>query len=219
HDGLIAGSLHWSRYMGDRQFGWLGLRPVSDTILELDAFTGDYETDEGWKRSPLDQLIYQLQIMAARYRIGDGTGGTFVGPAYNCTQDSNQALYAAMRQIVRSLRENPNVEQWKQQHPDQHHRLEELEQFSKDLKRLLLPWGTARADWKNQSEVLGSTIEDRPLSKIRRSLLSWRTILPRLTSDEVTQAILKRGGSALVLRTNQVGGNDPDIEPIAPMTL
>lgn len=218
-DGLIAGSLHWSRYMGDRQFGWLGLRPVSDTILELDAFTGDYQTDDGWKRSPLDQLIYQLQVMAARYRIGDGTGGTFVGPAYNCTQDSNQALYAAMRQIVRSLKENPNIEQWKQQHPDQSYRLEELEQFSKDLKRLLLPWGTARADWKNQAEVLGSTIEDRPLSKIRRSLLSWRTILPRLTSDEVTEAILKRNGSALVLRTNQVGGNDPDIEPIAPMTL
>jgi predicted Abi (CAAX) family protease len=219
HDGLIAGSLHWSRYMGDRQFGWLGLRPASDTILELDAFTGDYETDEGWKRSPLDQFIYQLQIMAARYRIGDGTGGTFVGPAYNCTQDSNQALYTAMRQIVRSLRDNPNIEQWKQEHPDQLHRLEQLEQFSKDLKQLLLPWGTARADWKNQAEVLGSTLEDRPLSKIRRSLLSWRTILPRLTSDDVTQTILKQGGSAWVLRTNQVGGNDPDIEPIAPMTL
>lgn len=35
-DGLIAGSLHWSRYMGDRSFGWLGLRPVADTIVELD---------------------------------------------------------------------------------------------------------------------------------------------------------------------------------------
>ncbi|KJH71065.1 CAAX amino protease [Aliterella atlantica] len=219
HDGLIAGSLHWSRYMGDRQFGWLGLRPVSDTILELDAFTGDYETDDGEKKSPLDRLIYQLQIMAARYRIGDGTGGTFVGPAYNCTQDSNQALYAAMRQIVRSLRSHPNVQQWKQEHPDQLHRLEQLEQLSKELKRLLLPWGIARADWKNQAEVLGSTLEDRPLSKIRRSLLSWRTILPRLTSDDVTQAFLKQGGSAWVLRTNQVGGNDLDIEPIAPMTL
>lgn len=35
--------------------------------------------------------------MAARYRIGDGTGGTFVRPANNCTQDANQALYAALR--------------------------------------------------------------------------------------------------------------------------
>lgn len=39
------------------------------------------------------------------------------------------------------------------------------------------------------------------------------------TSDEVTEAFLKQGGSAWVLRTNQVGGLDPDLEPIAPMTL
>ncbi|WP_179228397.1 hypothetical protein [Leptolyngbya ohadii] len=221
HDGLVAGSLHWSRYMGDRQFGWLGLRPVCDTLLELDAFTGDYEyeTEDGWKSSPLDELIDQLEIMAARYRIGDGTGGTFVGPAYNCNQDSNQALYAAMRKIVASLRSHPNVEQWKQQHPDQLDRLEQLEQLGSDLKRLLLPWGTARADWKNQAEVFGGTFEDDPLRRLRRSLLSWRTILPRLTTNEVTQIFLKRGGAAWVLRSNQVGGNNPEIEPVAPITL
>jgi predicted Abi (CAAX) family protease len=219
HNGLIAGSLHWSRYMGDRSFGWLGLRPVADTLIELDSFTGEYETADGSKRSPLDEVIHQLEIMAARYRIGDGTGGTFVGPAYNCTQDSNQALYAALRQIARSLRSGSSVEDWKQEHPDRLQKLEQLEELSKDLKRLLLPWGTARADWKNRSELLGSTLEDRPLQKIGRSLLSWRTILPRLTSDAVTQVFLRQGGSALVLRTNQVGGFDPDIEPVAPITL
>ncbi len=218
-DGLIAGSLHWSRYMGDRQFGWLGLRPVSDTLLELDGFTDDYETDDGQKRSPLDEVIYQLEIMAARYRIGDGTGGTFVGPANNCTQDANQALYAALTQIARAIRSHPKVEEWKKQHPEQLQKLEQLERLGLDLKRLLLPWGTARADWQNHAEVLGSTLEDEPVQNLIRSLLSWRTILPRLTSDEVTQAFLKEGGSAWVLRTNQVGGFDPDIEPVAPMTL
>lgn len=218
-DGLIAGSLHWSRYMGDRQFGWLGLRPVADTIVELDGFTGDYETQDGWKRSPLDQLIHQLEIMAARYRIGDGTGGTFVGPANNCTQDANQALYAALRQISRAIRSHPNVEEWKQQHPSQLHRLEQLERLGLDLKHILLPWGTARADWRDRAEVLGSTLEDDPVQNLIRSLLTWRTILPRLTSDEVMQAFLRQGGEAWVLRTNQVGGIDPDIEPIAPMTL
>ncbi|MDM9385744.1 hypothetical protein QUB80_34380 [Chlorogloeopsis sp. ULAP01] len=217
-DGLISGSLHWSRYMGDRFFGWLGLRPVADTIVALDGFTGDYETENGQKRSPLDQVVYQLEIMAARYRIGDGTGGTFVGPA-NCTQDANQALYAALRQIAKAIRSHPNIEEWKKQHPSQLHRLEQLESLGLDLRRLLLPWGTARADWKNQAEVLGSTLEDDPVQNLIRSLLSWRTILPHLTSDEVTQAFLKQGGEAWVLRTNQVGGFDPDIEPVAPMTL
>lgn len=218
NDGLIAGSLHWSRYMGDRQYGWLGLRPVADTLIELDAFTGEYETEDGSKRSPLDSLIDQLEIMAARYRIGDGTGGTFVGPAYNCNQDSNQALYAAIQQITQSLRAHPNLAMWTQQDPDRLHRLEQLEQLGKDLKWLLLPWGTARADWQNPSG-LGSTLEDHPLQQIARSLLSWRTILPRLTSDEVTQIFIRQGGSARVLRTNQVGGTDPAIAPIAPMTL
>jgi len=218
-DGLIAGSLHWSRYMGDRQFGWLGLRPVGDTLLELDGFTDDYEIDDGGKRSPLDEVIYQLEIMAARYRIGDGTGGTFVGPANNCTQDANQALYAALTQIARVIRSHPKVEEWKHQHPEQLQKLQQLERLSLDLKHLLLPWGTARADWKNHTEVLGSTLEDHPVQTLIRSLLTWRTILPRLTSDEVTQAFLRQGGEAWVLRTNQVGGFDPDIEPVAPMTL
>jgi predicted Abi (CAAX) family protease len=44
-------------------------------------------------------------------------------------------------------------------------------------------------------------------------------MLPRVVSDNVTQAFLRQGGAAWVLRTNQVGGFNPDIEAIAPMTL
>ncbi len=39
--------------MGDRQYGWLGLRPVRDIVIKLDAFTGIYDLD-GEPRSPLD---------------------------------------------------------------------------------------------------------------------------------------------------------------------
>ncbi len=250
-EGLIAGSLHWSRYMGDRNWGWLGLRPVCDIIVELDEFTGDYEregrkrssavfasgnaasqaaystlavgvfpmSDCIKKRSPLDRVVHQLEVMAARYRIGDGTGGTFVGPANNCVQDANQALYAALRQISLSIRSNPNVEQWKKENPEQLHRLERLEQLTQDFKHLLLPWGTARADWKDRTEVLGSTLEDNPVQNLIRGLITWRTLLPRLTSEEVVQAFLNQDALVWVLRTNQVGGINPDIEPVAPMTL
>lgn len=225
-EGLISGSLHWSRYMGDRTFGFLGLRPVVDTLIKLDEFTDDYQ-GEGWVRwrslsyreSPLDRVMYELEIMAARYRTGDGTGATFVGPANNCVQDANQALYAALRQISRSIRTSSDIELWKQQHPEQAQRLEQLEQFTEDLKHLLLPWGTARADWKNGDDALGSTLEDNPIKNIIRGLITWRTLLPRLTSDEVTEAFLNQGGSAWMLQTNQVGGFNPDIEPVAPMTL
>ncbi|MGB3296078.1 MAG: CAAX protease [Phormidesmis sp.] len=217
-EGLIAGSLHWSRYMGDRAFGFLGLRPVVDTLITLDEFTGDYG-GEGGKRSPLDRVMYELEIMAARYRIGDGTGATFVGPANNCDQDANQALYAALRYMSDSIRTAPDIEQWKQQHPDQAQKLEQLEQLTADFKELLLPWGTARADWKNRADALGSTLEDHPIQNLIRGLTTWRTLLPRLTSDEVTEAFLQKGGAAWILQTTQVGGFDPDIEPVAPMTL
>jgi hypothetical protein len=44
-DGLIAGRLHWSRYVADRQFGWLGLRPTCDVAYKLDAVGDAYTLD------------------------------------------------------------------------------------------------------------------------------------------------------------------------------
>ncbi len=131
----------------------------------------------------------------------------------------NQAFYAALRHISHSIRTHPNAEQWQQQHPEQARRLEKLEQLTEDFKHLLLPWGTARADWQNRTDVLGNTLEDHPVQNLIRGLITWRTLLPRLTSDEVTEAFLNKGGAAWVLQSNQVGGLHPDIEPVAPMTL
>ncbi|MEM6713983.1 MAG: CAAX protease, partial [Cyanobacteria bacterium P01_C01_bin.147] len=42
-DGLVAGTLHWSRYLGHRQFGWLGNRPTCDILLKLPCFTENYD--------------------------------------------------------------------------------------------------------------------------------------------------------------------------------
>ncbi|MGE5656932.1 MAG: CAAX protease [Actinomycetota bacterium] len=223
-DGLTAGAMHWSRYMGDRQLGWIGLRPVADTLIQFDPFTGNYQVAEGQERSPLDVLIRQLEVMAARYRIGDGSGGTYVGPANNCAQDSNQSLYAALKQMVRSVRSHPDISQsdiktWMKQHPDQAQRLKQLEQLSEDLKWHLMPFGSARADWSTESAVLGSTLEDDPLQTLARGLVSWRTVLPRVASDSITECFLRQGATAWMLRTNQLGGHDPDIIPLAPLTL
>jgi len=219
-DGLIAGAMHWSRYMGDRQFGWIGIRPVADTLINFAPFTGVYDVPEGKERSPLDVLIRQLEIMAARYRIGDGTGGTYVGPANNCAQDSNQSLYAAMRQMTRSTDpDNASVKVWMQQNPQQADRLKQLKRLGKDLKSQLMPLGSARADWASEAAILGSTLEDDPLKTLGRGLVSWRTVLPRVASDSITECFLRQGAIAWVLRTNQLGGHDPDIEPLAPLTF
>lgn len=218
-DGLIAGSLHWSRYMGDRQFGWLGTRPISDILIKFEAFTEAFDLGEN-QRSPLDLMMRQLEVMTARYRIGDGTGATYVGPANNCAQDSNQALYVSIRSLESFIQLNHAViEQWTAHMPKQVHHYQQLLRLEKSLKRKLMLFGLPRPDWEKNAPTLGSTLEDAPLQTLLMGLGSWRTMLPRLASDTIVTLFLRQGAAVWVLRTNQVGGWDADIESIAPMTL
>lgn len=229
-DGLIAGTLSWIRYMGDRQFGWLGIRPVSDILIKFNALTDDYDTDEV-KRSALGVFVRQLEIMTARYRIGDGMGSTYVGPANNCSQDSNQALYAAVKTIQTAIeynatdipyaiKNNPEFKNWLLNHPEYATSFKQLVKLSKTLRQQLLPFGIARADWRDPSvTTIGSSLFDNPLQQILRAIVSWRSILPRKANDTITQIFLKQGASMWVLTTSQVGNSDPDIAAVAPLTF
>jgi predicted Abi (CAAX) family protease len=218
-DGLVAGTLHWSRYMGDRQLGWLGNRPTCDILVKLDPFTRDYNFD-GKRRSPLRQMESFLQAMSARYRIGDGTGGTYVGPANNCSQDSNRALFASLQQLGRDIEANQDwLLDWAKRHPAEAERFRQLIPLGKQLKRALQPFGQPRPDWEANEFNLGSTLEDSPFRNLAIGLTSWRTLLPRKANDTIVKVFLRYGASVWVLRTNQVGGEDREIAPIAPMTL
>jgi predicted Abi (CAAX) family protease len=218
-DGLISGVLHWSRYLGDRQFGWLGTRPVCDILIKHDAFTEDYDFD-GKVRSPLNLMLMHLQVMTARYRTGDGTGGTYVGPVNNCSQDSSQALLACLQQIERQVREHKALlDRWSGENSERLQRLKQLLRLGKALKRKLQPLNRSHSDLDRNEFNLGSTLEDEPLRNLITGLESWRTMFPRLASDTIVKIFLDRGASVWVLRTNQIGGCDRDIEPVAPMTL
>ncbi len=213
-DGLIAGTLDWSRYMGDRQWGWMGTRPVTDILVKLDAFTRDYDFGDR-RQSGLGILRTTLETMTARYRIGDGTGATYVGPANNCSQDANQALYAAMRLIVDSVNEYPLLNDWMQQNPDDAERFRHLLDLGQAMKRTLLPVGSARADWRENRD--GLNIDEGALYQLWLGLRSWRTVFPRVVAQAVSRLFLKEEAHIWVLRTVQVGGHDPDIEPITPL--
>ncbi|PSB23645.1 CAAX protease [Stenomitos frigidus] len=217
-DGLTAGTLHWSRYMGDRQFGWAGTRPTCDLLIKLDAFTNDYEMN-GEKGSPLTLMLRQLQVMTSRYRVGDGTGATYVGPANNSSQDSNQALFASIQRSVQALQANADLRRSLMANPEQAQRFQVLQQLGRELQQKLQPLGGPRADWEKNEFNLGSTMEDNPLQNLRTGLGSWRTMFPRFASDTIVQLFLKHGARVWVLRTSQIGGYDPDIAPIAPTTL
>jgi predicted Abi (CAAX) family protease len=178
----------------------------------------------------LEVLNRQLEIMTARYRIGDGTGATYVGPANNCAQDSNQALYAAIRaiqvaiqvnptEIPHAIKTNPEFKNWLLRHPEYATSFKQLVKLATVLRHQLLPFGVARADWQNSTASLGSSLEDSPLQQVFKALVSWRTILPRKAGDTVTQIFFKQGASVWILSTSQVGNLDRDIAAIAPISF
>jgi predicted Abi (CAAX) family protease len=217
-DGVIAGTLAWHRFLGDRQFGWLGVRPVCDLVIQYDPFTNPFDFG-GVQSSALDGLLTQLEIMTARYRVGDGTGGTYVGPAHNCSQDSNQALYAAVKNLGDVLNQMPELKDWFDQHPDQAARFRKLVQLGCFIKREMLPLGTARADWKTNDRTLGVSPESEILYNLTVGLISWRTLLPRIACETIARQFLNQGARIWVLQTCQVGGDRPEIAPVAPTPL
>jgi predicted Abi (CAAX) family protease len=178
--------------MGDRQFGWAGVRPVCDVLLRHDEFA----------RSALDVLAAQLDAMTARYRIGDGTGGTYVDLANNCAQDSNRALFATLRAIRRAHEAGGT--------PSPLRRLED------DLRRKLQPFGFVRRDWSHNEYNLGTTMEDAPVANLLAALESWRCILPRLAFNTVASTFLADGATAYVLGSDTLGGPRTDVRPIVP---
>lgn len=150
-DGLLSGTLHWSRYMGDRQFGWLGTHPIADTLIGFEPFTEADEPTTKEQRSPLDELIRRLEITAACYRMGHGKGGLVSGLVGSLGNSTHRAI--------------------------------------------------------------------QPLQPIARELTSWHGLLPRLATDSLVEEYLKQGAIAWMLRTNQLGGYNPRILPLAPLTL
>ena len=221
-DGIISGSVTWAAYMGSLWQGWLGTRPVSDILVKYEPITTDYDFD-GVKLSPLKELIEELREITARYRVGDGTGASIITPTASCVQDSNQALYATIHDIQSFVKLNPTINQWLQKHPEdkQTQYFNELITLGNILDKQLVPLGIVRRDWrKNAKDLFGTNNKnDNIITTAIEMLKSWRTVFPKRAQDETAKIFLKQNAMAWVLRSNQVGGFDDNIAPVAPTTL
>lgn len=211
-EGIISGTHHWTRFTGDRQFGFLGTYSIQDVLIRLDCFTKSYPVPSG-ARSPLADLAQELEKMSARYRIADGRGGDQISPSNNCTQDSNQALYAVIKRIDATLRAQPEEAKWLADTPEEARRMAQLVQLGKDLKHQLLPLGAARADWEWGARTIGSSLSENPLTSLWLGIRTWRTAIPSVAVRYLVNAFMRHGATAWALRTHQVGGHDPNIEP------
>ncbi|WP_052049926.1 type II CAAX prenyl endopeptidase Rce1 family protein [Leptolyngbya sp. KIOST-1] len=220
---VLSGTHDWAGYSGDMQRGWLGIRPISDVVVKLDSFIRPFEFGDT-RISLFEELLKQTQVIAARYRTGDGTGVAGVTPATSCVQDSNQALFIAIQQIRRRIENNPDIVAWLRQNPDSHEVVRAIQfvALGRALEDMLVPYGVVRPDWQNNAESLAG-VADRGAFVSRRGLfagaLSWQSMMPRWAHDEVARIFLAHGAQLWFLRTNMVGGDDPRVEPVPPTTL
>ena len=206
-NGIVSGSQDWSAYAGSLQRGWIGLRPFSDVLVPMGP-------------EVLEAIELQAELIAARYRSGDGSGVALVTPSTSCVQDSAQALWIAIRQLRQEGIKTAMS-------PLDRERLREL---GVAFEHLLEPFGLERADWdRNADSALavgirsgGHTAQTDPFvasQSLHHALLSWRSLLPRSAHDRFTAEFLRAGLPVLALRTNQIPGADPRMEPVAPTAL
>jgi len=213
-NGIVSGSQDWSAYGGSLQRGWAGLRPFSDVLV---PFGGPV----------LEAVALQTELLAARYRSGDGGGVALVTPSTSCVQDSGQALWIAIRQ----WREQGQAQARAMSAEDRDH----LRKLGLALDRLLKPFGQVRGDWAHNARrtLAAGTGQGAPApnprdadadrfetsQSLQDALLSWRSILPRAAHDQFAAAFLKADLPLLVVRTNQLPGANPRQEPVAPTVL
>ncbi|NEQ42269.1 MAG: CPBP family intramembrane metalloprotease [Leptolyngbya sp. SIOISBB] len=140
-------------------------------------------------------------------------------------QDSSQALYETIQGVRQQMAEHPEITTWLDNHPDdpQTALFQDLLSLGQSLQRQLVPLGIARPDWHENADVLaGIEAGDRAsrnANTLMNNLLSWRTVIPRVAYDNVAAILLDHGAEMWFLRTNQVGGADPTILPLAPTEL
>lgn len=226
--GIVAGRTLWAEYSGNLQRGWQGTRPISDVVINIPALNHTYRFGD-FTLSPLKELQRELRVMMARYRTGDGTGASIVTPAQSCVQDSNQALYETIQTIRTEVANAPEAQDWLAEHPDDPQTLlfQNLVSLGQRLQGQLVPLGIARPDWSENASVLAGTEEEgingQPNlgneTNLVNNLLSWRTAIPRVAHDNIAVILLQHGGELWFLRTNQVGGADSTILPLAPTEL
>jgi len=222
-DGTMSGGQSWMHYMGSMRRGFMGTRPISDVLVRLDTLTEDYDFG-GTKLSFFNELLAQLSLVGARYRIGDGSGDSTITSATSCVQDSAQALFITLRRFQNKIESNPQYVQWMRDNPNHPTtlRFKKLVALGKDLAVQLTPFGVVRWDWAQNADVLTGVATDTPFISIDNfrprnlltGLISWRTALPRQAHDEFAKIFLLNGASLWFLRPNQIGGNDPTIAPL-----
>ncbi|KAJ3087490.1 hypothetical protein HK102_010995 [Quaeritorhiza haematococci] len=179
----------------------------------------------------LDQIIQELSVMVARYRSGDGTGLSDVTAYGSCVQDSNFAIYAAIKDVEALLKNYATKKRTglfstttvlPLQNPEKDEPLfQTLKSLVDSYERHIIRKARYRTDWRRNIASLHINEKyDVPLFGFRailRALISRNILVPRWNFDALAGILLRRGASGWHVRTSFLGANVAGLIPASPM--
>jgi predicted Abi (CAAX) family protease len=210
-NAIVSGSNHWHSYSGGLKRGWMYSRPISDVFIlhpQLNTPAKSLGFD------PLEEIAFELDVMAARYRSGDGTGVAAVTSVTSCAQDSNQALFLAVKNGLKNLSERVPQTQGQE--------VASLVALMTQYKNELIGWAAYRKDWQLDTERNNNLIIKEPVpskitvDQIATMIMSRNFLVPRSAHDGVAELFYSQNASLRFIRTNQIGGSNPEIFPLEP---
>ncbi|MFZ5950767.1 MAG: hypothetical protein ACOYXC_08675 [Candidatus Rifleibacteriota bacterium] len=216
-EGIVAGSSKWHCYSGSLKRGWMYTIPISDTVIripELDPYDFD-----GWPVKPWSGLNRQFEKMQALYRTGAGTGISSVRPDISCVQDSHAALYSALRVFEETIAKTGAVKKWlgnNQADPDEIKRYLKLLLLVRDLKKSITTFGIAQSNWRDFFKQPLAARKGNMVKSLINAILSKRSVFPRKGNDNLLRLAADKGYQMWSILTCQIGGDIPDLEPLAP---
>lgn len=224
HSGIpiVAGAQSWHCYMGSFKRGWMYTIPVSEILLRMPELTVPYRMGT-YTFDPLALIKRELTYMEARYRSGDGNGASVVTPATSCVRDSNQALFAAIRQFRDRVLKEPAVTTWLAANPNDFHarRFANLRSLLQKVEdSVLFPLGYVPRSWRGENDAVAAHDRDRGgIGDLLDAIRTWRTMLPRRAERELLAVLRDYGATLIEYQSANIGGEVPGLVPLPPGVL
>lgn len=219
-DGIVSGAIKWHVYSGSLERGWMYSRPISDAVIWNPSLSFPYKIGNT-TIDPMTEILQELDVMSARFRTGDGKGIATVTATKSCVQDSNQATFIPMSRFLEWQRNSPEAKSGKANlDAETAKRLQNLVTIANQYQSKVIGPAGGRADWKEardskKNPILAKDISNN-LEGIWRAFISIGVLTPNGAYEKILEIFYEQNSLIWFVRTNQVGGNKPDIFPIAP---
>lgn len=224
---IISGSTKYHTFAGSTVRGWQYLTTFSDSLFKMPLFEHRFSFGGAMDISVMDSIRLELAVMAARFRIGDGLGATFVTATSSCVQDSNQALYDGLWVIRHRILDNKAAVKFlkdpKNRYSEDVKSFMKLNSFYFRFVLRFVKLSRFRTDWSPHEEkaIRANKYNTMPIfgvnpTDLLKAFASGEFVVPRWLYDNLSVFMSQRGADSLILHSAQIGGEAPEIYPTAP---